>query len=143
MAAALSRGTIVSVRYNPAIGIVLIVLGAVNAFLALWLLQASGSGGPALFTGPLIILLGILQLTRGYFEFDPRTATIAVKALVGPVARRFGGSNGGRLFVEGNRILCTLADGRTKKVPVYRFYARGDQWRAVVDHITQSTGRPA
>lgn len=132
-----------NVRYNPAIGIVLTVLGAVNVILAVWLLQVSGEGGPALFTGPLIIALGILQLTRAYFEFDQHTTTIAVKALIGPVARRFGGSTGGRLFVEGNRIMCTQADGRTKKVPVYRFYARGDQWRAVVDHIAQTTGRPA
>lgn len=132
-----------NVRYNPAIGIVLIVLGAVNAVLALWLLQVSGTGGPALFTGPLIIVVGILQLTRGYFEFDPATTTITMKALIGPAARRFGGATGGRLFVEGKRILCTRADGRTKKVPVYRFYARGDQWRAVFDHVTQTTGRTA
>jgi hypothetical protein len=137
----------VSVRYNPASGIVFIVLGSVNLLLALLLLQTSGGSGFAVVTGPVLILLGILQLTRSYFEFDPYTTSITIKALVGPAKRRFGGANGGRndgrLFVEGNRIVCARTDGSTKKVPVYRFYARGDEWRAVVDRIRQTTGQAA
>lgn len=127
-----------SVRYNPVFGIVLIVLGAVDLILSLWLMQVGGSAGFSLIIGPFLILLGILQLTRPYFEFEPAAGTIVVKALIGPAARQFGGAKGGRLFVEGNRILHTRADGRTKKVPVNRFFARGEQWQAVVAQIAQA-----
>jgi hypothetical protein len=119
-----------SVRYNPALGVILIVLGAVNIILALWLLQVSGSGGFSLFLGPLFVIIGILQLTRSYFEFLPSSGTIVVKALVGPARREFS-----KLSVDGNRILHTRADGRTKKVPVNRLLARGSEWQAVVTRI--------
>jgi hypothetical protein len=122
-----------SVRYNPAIGVVLIVLGAVNVVLALWLFQVSGSGGFSLIIGPVIVIIGILQLTRSYFEYLPSNDTIAMKALIGPARREFS-----RLSVDGNRILHTRADGRTKKVPVNRFFARGGEWQAVVTRIGSS-----
>lgn len=127
-----------SVRYNPVIGIVLIVLGVVNIVLALWLLSVGGSPGASLFLGPLIAILGLLQLNRTYFEFDQRTSTITMKALIGPAKREFGGAKGDLLRVEGDRIVRTGPDGRTKKVPVIRFYARGEQWRAVLNLIQQS-----
>lgn len=122
------------VRYNPAIPITLIVLGVVNFVLALWLLQSGGSAGFSIVLGPILAVLGLLQLTRTYFEFDPRSRTIAVKALIGPVTRRFGGADG-TLHVDGNRIFLTRTDGRVKKVPVTRFMARADQWRAVIGQV--------
>jgi hypothetical protein len=128
----------VSVRYNPVIGIVLIVLGVINIVLAVWLIQVGGTAGASLFLGPFIAILGLLQLNRTYFEFDQRTSTITMKALIGPAKREFGGAKGDLLRVEGERIMRTRADGRTKKVPVSRFYARGDQWRAVLSLIQQS-----
>ena len=126
-----------SVRYNPVTGVVLIVLGVVNIVLALWLLQVSGSGGPSLFIGPMIAILGLVQLNRTYFEFDPRTGTITMKALIGPASRQFGGAKGDLLVVVGDRIRRNSKDGRSKRVPVNRFYARGDQWRAVLAQIKE------
>ncbi|MFC4854077.1 hypothetical protein [Actinophytocola glycyrrhizae] len=124
-----------SVRYNPVIPIAFIVLGVGNFVLALVLVQSGGSAGFSLFLGPLLALLGVLQLTRSYFEFDPHSRTIAVKALIGPMSREFGGAKGGRLHVNGNRIMWTRADGQVKKVPVSKFMARGDQWRAVLAQV--------
>jgi hypothetical protein len=124
------------VRYNPAIPITVIVLGVVNFVLAMWLLQVGGSAGFSIVLGPLLAVLGLLQLTRTYFEFDPRSGTITTKALIGPVTRSFGGAAGGTLHVDGNRILWTKSDGRVKKVPVTRVLARGDQWRAVLAQVS-------
>jgi hypothetical protein len=128
------------VRYKPAIPVIIVVIGAVNLVLGLLLVQSGGDANPSLFLGPVLALLGILQLTRPYFEFDTRSGTIGVKALIGSMTRRFGGSEGGRLFVDGNRILVTKADGRTKKVPVSQFFAREEEWQAVVGRIRQATG---
>jgi len=123
------------VLYNPVMPITLIVLGVVNFVLAMWLIQVGGSAGFSIVLGPVLAVLGLLQLTRTYFEFDPGSKTIVVKALIGPMTRRFGGSVGGTLHVDGNRILWTKTDGRVKKVPVSRFMARGDQWRAVIGQV--------
>ena len=124
-----------NVRYNPVIPIIFIVLGVVNLGLALVLMQSGGSAGFSLVLGPILALLGLLQLSRTYFEFDARSRTVVVKALLGPMTRTFGGAAGGTLHVDGNRILWTKADGRVKKVPVSRYMARGDQWRAVVAQV--------
>lgn len=122
------------VRYNPVVPIVFIVLGAGNFVLALALLQSGGSSSVfSLVVGPLLLLLGVLQLTRTYFEYETHTGTIVVKALVGPMARRFGGA--GTLMVDGNRILWHRPDGQVKKVPVSKFMARDDQWRAVINMV--------
>lgn len=123
------------VRYNPVIPIIFLVLGVVNFGLAVVLLQSGGSAGFSIVVGPLLALLGLLQLSRTYFEFDPRSKTVVVKALLGPMTRTFGGTAGGTLHVDGNRIVWTRADGRVKKVPVSRFMARADQWRAVVAQV--------
>jgi hypothetical protein len=125
------------VRYNPAVPTVFIVLGAVNAVLGLLLLQSGGSAGPSVFLGPLLMLAGILQATRTYFEFEPTTGTISVVALLGPAGRQYGGADS-TLSVDGNKIRCTYFAGTVKTVPVKRFFARSDQWRVVVDHITRA-----
>ncbi len=123
------------VRYNPVIPIVFIVLGVGNFVLALWLMGVGGTAGFSIVLGPLLAVLGLLQLTRTYFEFDARSRTITVKALLGAMTRTFGGAAGGTLHVDGNRILWTRSDGRVKKVPVSKFMARGDQWRAVIGQV--------
>ncbi|MFI7677609.1 hypothetical protein [Actinophytocola sp. NPDC049390] len=123
------------VRYNPALPIVFLVLGVSNTMLGLLMLRTGGSAWTSLLVGPLFTVIGLLQLTRTYFEFDPATRTIALKSLVGPVVRRFGGAVGGALHVDGNRILWTRPDGQVRKVPVSRYLARGDQWRAVIGQV--------
>ena len=123
------------VRYNPVIPIVFIALGVLNFVLALWLMGAGGSAGFSIVVGPLLAILGLLQLTRTYFQFDTRSKTITVKALLGPMTRTFGGAAGGNLVVDGDRIMWNRPDGRVKKVPVTKFMARGDEWRAVISQV--------
>jgi hypothetical protein len=128
-----------SVRYNPTVGVIMIVIGVVNLVLGFLLMQSGGSVGFSLLIGALLLVLGLMQLSsRAYFEFDQRSGTIVFKALIGPATRQFGGAKGGRLFVDGNRIYWVRADGRTKKVPVNRFFARKDQWQEVVSRIAQT-----
>jgi hypothetical protein len=123
------------VRYNPAVPITFLVIGVGNAVIGLLRLQIGASAGMPLFLGLLFGVMGLLQFTRTYFEFDPATRTIVVRSLVGPMRRRFGGAEGGTLHLDGDRVLCTRADGTVKKVPVSRFLARADQWRTVVDQV--------
>jgi hypothetical protein len=125
------------VRYNPAVPTVFIVLGVVNGVLGLLLLGSGGGSGPSLFLGPLFLVLGILQATRTYFEFEPAAGTISVAALLGPAGRQYGGGDS-RLSLDGDKIRCTYAAGRVKTVPVKRYLASAAQWRAVVEHIART-----
>ncbi|OLF09392.1 hypothetical protein BLA60_19670 [Actinophytocola xinjiangensis] len=123
------------VGYNPTWAVVSLVLGAMLAALAIIGLS-NGEFNPLVFLGPLLILAGILQLVRTYFEFDPATGVIVVRALAGPATRRFGGAETGRLTIADGRIVFTRPDGRTRKVPVSPTLAKRDDWNAVLARLS-------
>lgn len=124
----------IKVGYHPAWPAAFLVLGVLG--LGLGLFRIAGEGfTPPLALGPLFILVAVLQFTRTYFEYDPETRTISVKALIGSMTRRFGGAKGDTLSVKNGRVHFTEPDGREKKVPVQRFMAKRAQWDAVVSQI--------
>jgi hypothetical protein len=117
------------VGYKLVWPILFLVLGGIELILgAVTLVEVQ------LALGIVFVPLGVLYLTRPYFEFDPATRTIAVKALIGPRARRFG-AEGGRLEVAADRIVWIAADGSRKTVPVRRVNANRDDWNAVLQQI--------
>jgi hypothetical protein len=124
----------VKVGYNPAWGATIIVIAAACTVLGLWV-TALGDFSPLVFFGPVLVLLGILQLTRPYFTYDPTTRTISVKGLIGPMSRDFGGAKGGHLSVQGDRIVYTRPDGKMK-APVSRGMSKREDWDAVVAHLS-------
>ncbi|MCT2582640.1 hypothetical protein [Actinophytocola gossypii] len=123
------------VSYNPVWAVTTLVVGAGCFVLGLWV-TLLGDFSPLVFIGPLLVLLGILQFARPYFLYDAGTRTIAVKALLGPATRRFGGSEGTRLIVDVDRIAHVTPDGRTKKVPVSRAMSKRDDWNAVLADLS-------
>lgn len=124
-----------TVRYNAGWGVAFVVLGAAATTLGLWVTAVDGFQ-PAVVAGMIVFVLGVLYLTRPYFEYHPTTRTVVVKSPLGPVQRRFGGSEGQQLIVEGNRIVCVRQDGKRRR-PVSPMMANGDQWRAVLAMISQ------
>ena len=123
------------VSYNPAWAVTTLVVGVGCFFLGLWV-TLLGDFSPLVFIGPLLMLLGILQFARPYFLYDASSRTIAVKALLGPATRRFGGSEGARLTVEVDRIMHITPEGRVKKVPVSRAMSKRDDWNAVLAQLS-------
>ncbi|GAB3461287.1 hypothetical protein [Actinophytocola sediminis] len=122
------------VGYNPVVAAVSLVIGTM--VLALGVIGLTNdSATPLLLLGPLLMLAGVLQLLRTYFEFDPAAGTIVVRAIAGPAKRRFGGQDG-RLAIANGRIVCTPADGHTRKVPVSRKLAKRDDWDAVLARLS-------
>lgn len=117
------------VRYNMALGIVLVVLGAVCEFLGVWLLLL-GEFSPAAVAGLVPLLIGILYLVRPYFVIDARMVTIP--AVFGPVRRDFAYQ---RLELDGGRLHAITADGSRKKVPVARWLANPTDWRSVTSGL--------
>jgi hypothetical protein len=113
------------VRYNPVIGIVVLVVGAASEFLGLWL-YLLGQFNTSVVVGAILLLLGILYLVRPYFWVYP--TTVEVTALVGPVRRKFPFET---LRVEGNRMFADADTGVSKKVPVTRWMAHSADWTAV------------
>jgi hypothetical protein len=113
------------VRYNPVVGVVAIVLGAVCEFVGLWLLLL-GEFSPAAFVGLFPLLLGILYLVRPYFFVY--TDTVTVPALVGTLRREYPFA---RLDFDGGKVVAVRPDGTRKKLPLARWLARSGDWRTV------------
>lgn len=123
------------VGYNTVWPVTFLVLGT-GLLLLSFVATTTGMFTPLVILGPLLMLFGLLQLVRPYFEYDPGTRTISVKALAGPATRRFGGVDGDQLTVADNRIVCTHPDGRTRKVPVSRTLAKREDWDAVLAKLS-------
>jgi hypothetical protein len=121
----------VKVRYNPVVGIVMLVLGAVCLFLGLWLM-ALGEFSPAVFPGLLVTVMGILYLVRPYFWVT--SSTVELVTPMGPAKRRCPFQ---ALEVDGGRFYAVSADGTRKKVPVSRWMANSADWRAVTERATR------
>jgi hypothetical protein len=119
----------VKVRYNMAVGIVFVVLGAVCELLGLWLV-ALGEFSPAAIFGFLPLLLGILYLVRPYFWVY--AGSVEVVAAVGPARRQFPFQ---ALELDGNRLVTVRADGTRKKVPVARWMANTGDWNTVMSSL--------
>jgi hypothetical protein len=117
------------VRYNPVVGVVSIVLGAVCEFFGLWLLML-GEFSPAAFVGLFPILIGVLYFARPYFLVDSHT--VAVPALVGPVRREFPYD---RLEYDKGKLVAVSLDGSRKKVPVTRWLAHSADWTSVASGV--------
>ena len=127
-----------TVRYNPILSWAFLILGGLNLVLGLWLL-ALGAPTFSLFLGVLFVVLGVLYLTREYFVYVPSTKTVEVVAPIG-IRRPYSPDRGRELTVRGGRIVITQATGKDKKVPVYRYMARGADWDAVTAAIGSATG---
>ncbi|MFL6119063.1 hypothetical protein [Actinophytocola sp.] len=118
------------VRYNPVVGVVMVVLGAVCLFLGLWLM-ALGEFNASVLVGALVTLLGILYLVRPYFWVS--SSAVELRAVVGPVRRTFPFRT---LEVDGSKLVA-VNDGDRKKLPVTRWMAHSGDWAAAVERATR------
>ncbi|WP_020672355.1 hypothetical protein [Amycolatopsis nigrescens] len=112
------------VRYNPVVGVALLVIGAVCEFLGVWL-YLLGEFSPVVLTGLMPMLIGILYLVRPYFWVSP--AAVEVTALVGTMRREYPFQ---ALEAEGGRLVAVDHEGARKKVPVARWLAHSEDWAA-------------
>jgi hypothetical protein len=120
------------VRYRPVWPGFLLVVSAF--FIALWFLGLSDIIQLAI--GILLGVVGVLMLTRAYFEYDPATRTILFKAPLSSQTRQFGGPDTGRLAVDGHRIVSTRPDGSHRHLPLKSLFARRNEWDAVLKRIS-------
>ena len=118
------------VRYNPVVGVVMLVLGGVCLFLGLWLL-ALGELNMSILAGALVTLLGILHLVRPYFWVT--SSAVEVGAVLGPVKRTFPFRT---LEVDGSALVA-VGDSDRKKLPVRRWMAHSGDWAAAVERATR------
>src|SRR5690606_19285748 len=82
------------IRYNPVLGVTMIVLGVVCEVLGLWLL-ALGETDPTLFVGVIVVLLGLPYLLRPYFLVHHTTVESAHPSRAGAPALRVRTSRAG------------------------------------------------
>jgi hypothetical protein len=86
--------------------------------------------------GPGLILFGWLYLGRlPYFILTDAKLVVPIQ----PAHSR--ALSGGRLAVDGNRLVIIRPGEEPRKLPVYRGYAHPDDWAKVVAAITQGGSR--
>lgn len=110
------------VRYNPLIGIVLVVVSAINLSLAV----VTGSM-PVIFSALIVGGMGTLYLYRPYFTFEP--TGVVMKALIGPVTTSHPGAPASFRMV-GSRLV-----GPGDKTVARRWMARGGDWDALAARV--------
>ena len=117
------------VRYNPVVGLVVLVLGVLNTVLAV-LQVARGDGvGFLLFLGLVFDLLGVLLLTRPYLRIDSERVEI-LGPLVGSTRYPYR-----TLEIEGGVPIAVGVDGTRRRVAAQRWFARRAHWDAMVEEI--------
>jgi len=134
----------VTVRFKLVYPVVFVLLGVFDLVMGFFAVQGYLTDGSArtsttyyFFAFAVVTVVCAAQWNRGYFEFDPGTGTILVRRAFG-AGKRFGGADGGLLFVDSGTISCTTATGARKRVPVTRFLARTEQWNAVLEQIRRA-----
>jgi hypothetical protein len=136
----------VTVRFRPVYSAACVLLGLFDLVLGFFAVRGDLTGGGPASTSTVfcfvsfafVTLICAVQWSRTYFEFEATTRTIAVKRAFG-AGRRFGGADGDRLVVDGDRVFCITASGARKRVPVARFLACAEQWNAVLEQIRRTS----
>ncbi|TQM36993.1 hypothetical protein [Pseudonocardia cypriaca] len=123
------------VRFARWLGISFMVAGVAAILVCLGI---AFSGMPevglvvGIVLGPGFIAFGWLYLDRlPYFILTDANLVVPIQ----PVHSR--ALNGGRLTVDGVRLVIVRPGEEPEKLPVYRWYAHPDDWAKVVATITQ------
>lgn len=122
------------VRFVRGLGISFIVAGVAVMLVCLGFVVTGTPeiGIVGIVAGPGLIAFGWLYLGRlPYFILSDAKLVVPIQ----PVHSR--ALSGGRLAVDGNRLVIIRPGEAPKKLPVYRMYAHPDDWAEVVAAITQ------
>jgi hypothetical protein len=121
------------VRFRLALAWTLLGLGAFNLVLV-GLLAGTGGRVPigSVVAGIVCVFIGGLYFVRPYFRLVD--GAFEVPALIGPLQRRFPFDEPEGVQYRDGRFWVTSA-GQPKKVPVQRWMARPEDWRALVEHL--------
>jgi hypothetical protein len=112
----------VIVRYNPVIGIILVVVSVINLGLAV----VTGSV-PVTISALIVGAMGVLYLRRPWFVLAP--TGIVLKALIGPVTTNHPGPPEAFRMVGGRLV------GPGDKTVAHKWMAHGDDWAALAKRL--------
>jgi hypothetical protein len=120
------------VRHNPAVGIVLLVIGGGFSLYGLWHSLLDGFDS-VLVPAALLMLLGMLYLVRPYFRVTP--TSVDVMSLIGPgPLRQFPYKT---LKVRDNKLVAVQDDGTGRKVAVLRWFAHSGDWHKLTSSLQE------
>jgi len=116
-----------NIRYNRVFGVILLAVGAINAFFSIWLLLL-GTVSATIVPGVICLLIGYSYLTKPYFIIDQHE--IVLPALLGPLKRTYPYKSDNDIKIEGNSLFVSQGAG-WKKVPIARFLVDNEDWAAL------------
>lgn len=103
------------VRYHAAIGVVFLVLGGLMLVLAL-------AAAALVLVAALYLGLGVYFLISPYFWVRDSEITLGRRTFEYQALR-----------VEGRKVFAVAGNGRRTKVPIKKWLARRDDWRATIE----------
>lgn len=126
-------------RYNPLIGIALILLGAIATLVSLWLMLLNNQFNVAIVIGLVALLFGYLYLTRPYFTVAPNRLTVYNP--IGKVVKRYPFESFNHLYTEKSHLYIESGyseAGSREKVNLNKWMVRAQDWRQL-EAITHSS----
>lgn len=101
--------------YTPWLGGVLLALGLLNLFLALWLMLVSGGFSSTIITGLVVTVVGFLYLTRPCFAIAPNRLTLY--NLLGSSMKRYSFTELSDIQIDGKQVYIRVPYSEGGNVP--------------------------
>jgi hypothetical protein len=115
------------VRYQPWLGIVCLLLGAVIAGASLWAMSRQGGFIGLMLIGVILVVTGGLYLSRPYFAIAPNRLTLY--NLIGNPVKRYPFQSFSHLRLEKGALYIENSNGLQEKVNIRPWMVKSADWR--------------
>lgn len=121
------------VHYNKAWGLTFVILSTILLLLHLYLASLTGKVmGLNMLTAIIILIAGIMYLTRPYFELTPNE--IRLLAPLGYAVRTYPFSNYSEIQLIDNKLYLEK-DGKRKRIRITKWMCNQQEWQKFISTI--------
>ncbi|MEM9908318.1 MAG: hypothetical protein AAF921_25180 [Cyanobacteria bacterium P01_D01_bin.44] len=115
----------VTLGYNKAVGLMLLLAGGINLFLSVWILLL-GELSITIVTGIIVTTIGLLYLTKPYFAVEPDR--VVMYNLLGMPVKTYTLEPSSTVSIEGNQLYINTSGTQTK-VSVTKWLTSPNDWQ--------------
>lgn len=115
----------VTLGYNKAVGLMLLLAGGINLFLSVWILLL-GEFSITILTGIIVTALGFLYLSKPYFAVEPNR--VVMFNLLGMPVKTYDLEPSSIVSIEGNQLYINTGGTQTR-VSVTKWLTNPKDWQ--------------
>ncbi|MBI9050850.1 MAG: hypothetical protein JEZ00_15625 [Anaerolineaceae bacterium] len=120
------------IRYKKSMGIIFIVVGIMLSCIYFAMALNENNGSMLLTTGFLLILFGVLTLTRIYFEITENV--LIIYAILGPGKTSYTFASPDEFEIEDNKVFLNQ-NGKRSKLPISAWMVEKQDWQLFIEKI--------